>query len=149
MNNVIRYERDPFESLLRLQDEVNRALNPRAAQPREHVSQRVWAPTVDVFEDSDKIVIKADLPGIRQEDIDIEMTGDTLTLKGERKFEDEEKRDGYVRVERQYGAFQRSFTIGIPVESANVSATYRNGILELTIPKAEATKPKKVQVNVE
>ena len=143
--NTPRYDRDPFDTFLRLQD----VFSPRAAQPREHVSARVWSPTVDVFEDAGAIVIKADLPGVKQEDIDIEMNGDTLTIRGERKFEDEARRDNYVRVERQYGAFQRAFTIGTPVEPEGVKATYRNGVLELTIPKAEAGKPKKVQVSAE
>jgi HSP20 family protein len=140
---------DPLESFLRLQDELARSLNPRAAQPREHVSSHIWSPAVDVYEDSDAIVIKADLPGMSQSDIDIEMNNDTLTIKGERKFEDEARRENYVRIERQYGAFQRSFTIGIPIEAEKVKATYRNGILELSIPKAEITKPKKVQVSAE
>ncbi|HLK55663.1 MAG TPA: Hsp20/alpha crystallin family protein [Chthonomonadaceae bacterium] len=144
--NLLRYDRDPFDTLMRLQD----VFTPRAAQqPREHVSSRVWSPTVDVYEDGNAIVIKADLPGMKQEDIDIEMNGDVLTIRGERKFEDEEHRDNYVRVERQYGAFQRSFTIGVPIEAEQVKATYRSGILELTIPKAVAVKPKKVQVSTE
>jgi HSP20 family protein len=147
MSNL-RYERDPLESFLRLQDDLARSLNPRAAHPREHVSSRVWSPLVDVSEDNDAIVIKVDLPGVEQKEIDIEMTGDTLTIKGERKFADEANRDKYVRIERQYGAFQRSFTIGIPIEPDKVKATYRDGILELTIPKAEITKPRKVQVTV-
>jgi len=148
MNNA-RFDRDPFEALMRLPDDMLRSLNPRAASPREHVSSRVWSPPVDVYEDQDVIVIQAELPGMKQEDIDIEMTGETLTIRGERKFEDEQRRDRYVRIERQYGAFQRSFTIGIPIEENKVKATYRNGILEVTLPKAEVTKPKKVQVAVE
>ena len=140
--NTSRYDRDPFDTLLRLQD----AFSPRPAQPREHVSSRVWSPMVDVYEDGNAIVIKADIPGMKQEDIDIEMESDLLTIRGERKFEDEARRDSYVRVERQYGTFQRTFTIGVPIEADKVSATYRHGILELTIPKAEVTKPKKVQV---
>ena len=144
-----RYERDPLGSLMRLQDEMLRTLNPRAAQPKEHVSANVWSPTVDVYEDQENIIIRADLPGVQQEDIDIELNGEVLTLRGERKFEDEQRRDNYVRIERQYGSFQRSFSIGIPVDEAKVRATYRNGILELTIPKAEAVKPKKVQVSLE
>jgi HSP20 family protein len=147
--NYLRYDRDPFEALMRLQDDFNSQLNPRAGQPREHVSTRVWSPTVDVYEDKDAIVIKADLPGVKQDDIDIELNGETLTIRGERKFEDEERRENYVRIERQYGTFQRSFTIGIPVEGDQVRATFRNGILELTIPKAESNKPKKVQVITE
>lgn len=148
----MRYERDPFEAFLRglqFQDDQARNFHPRGTQPREHVSSQVWSPAVDVYEDHDAIVIKADLPGMKQEEIDIEMTGDILTIRGERKFEDEARREKYVRVERQYGPFQRSFTIGIPIETNKVKATYRNGILELTIPKAEVTKPKKVQVSVE
>lgn len=147
--NYSQFERDPLGSLIRLQDEMLRALNPRLAQPREHVSANVWSPSVDVYEDQDNIVIRVDLPGVKQEDIDVQLNGDVLTIRGERKFEDEQRRDNYVRIERQYGAFQRSFTIGVPVEEEKVRATYRNGILELTIPKAEAVKPKKVQVSVE
>lgn len=147
--NITRYDRDPLESFLRLQEDLARTLGARQAQPREHVSSRVWNPLVDVYEDANAIVIKADLPGLSQEQIDVELNEDTLTIRGERKFEDEENRDKYVRVERQYGAFQRSFTIGVPIEESRVSATYRNGILELTLPKAEITKPKKVQVSVE
>lgn len=147
--NYRRLEQDPFEALMRLQDDFSRSLNPRAGQAREHVSTRIWSPTVDVYEDQDAIVIKADLPGVKQDDIDVELNGEILTIRGERKFEDEERRENYVRVERQYGAFQRSFTIGIPVEGEKVRATFRNGILELTIPKAEVNKPKKVQVITE
>lgn len=144
-----RFDRDPLETMMRLQDDFARALNPRSAQPREHVSSRVWSPSVDIFEDSDVIVIRADLPGIKQEEIDIEMNGDTLTIRGERKFDDEAHRDSYIRVERQYGEFQRSFTIGIPIEADRVKASYRNGMLELSIPKAEVSKPKKVLVSTE
>jgi HSP20 family protein len=144
--NYVRYDHDPFDALMRLQDDLSRATNPRAAQPREHVSSRIWSPVVDVYEDSDAIVIKVDLPGMKQEEIDIEMNNETLTIKGERKFDDEERRDKYVRVERQYGVFQRSFTIGIPIETDKIKAVYKNGILELTLPKAEVTKPRKVQV---
>jgi len=144
--NYARTEHDPFETLLRFQDDLSRAIGPRNGQPREHVSSRVWSPTVDVYEDTDAIIIKTDLPGVSQDEIDIEMNNDTLTIRGERKFEDEEKREKYVRVERQYGAFQRSFTIGVPVEPDKIKAVYKNGILELTLPKAEITKPRKVQV---
>ena len=141
-----RTDHDPFETLLRFQDDLSRAIGPRTAPPREHVSSRIWSPTVDVYEDSDAIVIKADLPGVNQDEIDVEMNNDTLTIRGERKFEDEARRESYVRVERQYGAFQRSFTIGVAVEPDKIKAVYKNGILELTLPKAEITKPRKVQV---
>ena len=144
--NYARTDHDPFDTLLRFQDDLSRAIGNRGSQQREHVSTRVWSPVVDVYEDGDAIVIKTDLPGVNQDEIDIEMNNDTLTIRGERKFDDEARRENYVRVERQYGAFQRSFTIGIPVEPDKIKAVYRNGILELTLPKAEITKPRKVQV---
>jgi HSP20 family protein len=146
MANIVRF--DPFEDLTRLQREVNRLFedNTRSGRGTEPASTRTWAPAVDIFEDKDEIVVKAELPGLKQEDIDIELTGDTLTLKGERKFEDTQRRDNYVRVERAYGAFQRAFTIGVPVQHDGVTATYKDGVLEVHLPKSEATKPKKVQV---
>jgi len=144
--NYTRTDQDPFETLMRFQDDLSRAIGQRNAQPREHVSTRVWSPLVDVYEDADVIVIKTDLPGVGQDEIDIEMNNDMLTIRGERKFDDEARRDKYVRVERQYGAFQRTFTIGIPVEPDKIKAVFKNGILELTLPKAEITKPRKVQV---
>ena len=120
-----------------------------AGQTPQHVSSKIWSPPVDVYEDQDSIVIKIDLPGMSQEDIDIELNNDNLTIKGERKFGDDEHREKYVRIERQYGMFQRTFTIGIPVESDKVKAKFRNGILELMLPKSEGVKPKKVQVVTE
>ncbi len=144
--NFTRTEQDPFDTLMRFQDDLSRAIGTRNAQPREHVSTRVWSPLVDVFEDADAIVIRTDLPGMNQDDIDIEMNNDMLTIRGERKFDDEARRDRYVRVERQYGAFQRTFTIEIPVEPDKIKAVFKNGILELTLPKAEITKPRKVHV---
>ncbi len=141
---------DPFRDLEALQEDVNRLFQESMAKPRrEAPAARVWAPPVDVVEDQDKILVKAELPGMKREDIDIELSGDTLTIRGERKFENEEKKDNYVRVERTYGRFQRTFTIGVPVKSDEVRAAYRDGILEVSIPKSEETKPKKVDVSVE
>jgi len=147
--NSARFDNDLLAALLRTPGDLNRVLNPRSNGPGEHVSANVWSPPVDIYEDQDAIVIKVDLPGIKQEEIDIEMTDETLTIRGERQFDDEARRENYVRVERQYGKFQRSFTIGLPIQADKVRAGYRNGILELTLPKAEAIKPKKVQVSVE
>lgn len=152
---LLRFERDPFAGLTRLQDEMNRLfenyspLAGRRPGGQEHVSARVWQPLADVYEDQDSIVLRFDLPGLKQEDIDIEMTGDTLTVKGERKFEDEQRRNNYVRVERAYGQFQRTFTVGVPIQQDAVKAAYKNGVLEVTLPKAEEVKPKKVQVSAQ
>ncbi|MBP6965569.1 MAG: Hsp20/alpha crystallin family protein [Armatimonadetes bacterium] len=141
---------DPFRDLESLQEDVNRLFQESMARPRrEAPAARVWAPPVDVVEDDDKIVVKAELPGMKREDIDIELSGEQLTIRGERKFESEEKKDNYVRIERAYGQFQRTFTIGVPVKSDQVKAAYKDGILEVTIPKSEEIKPKKVDVTVE
>ena len=151
MANIVRF--DPFEDMARLQREVNRLFDDGArSQSRggaELASARTWAPAVDIFEDRQEIVVSAELPGMRQEDIDIELTGDTLTLRGERKFDETHRKDSYVRVERAYGHFQRSFTIGVPVQPEAVKATYRDGLLEIHLPKSEETRPKKVQVTAE
>ncbi|BDI33247.1 molecular chaperone [Capsulimonas corticalis] len=147
MANIVRF--DPFEDLNRLQREVNRLFedNSRSGRGTETAAARTWAPSVDILEDGNEIVVIADLPGLRQEDIDIELTGETLTIKGERKFEDTQRKDRYVRVERSYGTFQRSFTIVAPVQHDGVKASYKDGILEVHLPKSEETKPKKVQVS--
>jgi len=149
--NIVRF--DPFEDMGRLQREVNRLFEDNSRSTgrngAELASTPTWAPAVDIFEDREEIVVKAELPGLKQQDIDIELTGDTLTLKGERKFEDTQRKDNYVRVERAYGSFHRSFTIGVPVKHDSVRASYRDGLLEIHLPKSEETKPKKVLVTAE
>lgn len=140
----------PFRDLESLQEGVNKLFQERFVKPaKETTAQRLWVPVVDVIEDDEKIVVRAELAGMKKEDIDIELTGDTLTIKGERKFENEENKKSFVRVERVYGQFQRSFTIGIPVKSDEVKASYRDGILEIAIPKSEEVKRNKVEITVE
>ena len=156
---IVRF--DPFRELDRLQNEVNRLFegyNSNADVPapaRQNsggnssaLMTRAWAPVVDIAETQNEVVLRAELPGLKQDDIDIELTGDTLTLRGERKFENEERKDNFVRVERSYGRFQRSFTLGVPVQNDQVAATYRDGVLEIHLPKSEQTRPRKVQVSV-
>jgi HSP20 family protein len=146
--NIVRWS--PFREIEALQENVNRLFQEQAAGSSQLApSMRAWAPAVDVIEDEEKILIKAELPGLRKEDIDIELTGDTLTIKGERKSESEEKKENFVRVERAYGQFVRSFTIGVPVKAGEIAANYKDGILEVMIPKAEEVKPKKVAVHVD
>ncbi|HEY3298687.1 MAG TPA: Hsp20/alpha crystallin family protein [Armatimonadota bacterium] len=145
--NIVRW--DPFRDLEALQENVNRLFQEQIGPKREGALTRAWSPVVDVVEDQDKIVVKAELPGMKREDIDIELSGETLTIRGERKFEDQENKDNYVRVERTYGKFMRSFTIGVPIKAGEVKANYKDGILELTIPKAEEIRPKKVEVAVD
>lgn len=139
---------DPFRDLSVLQDRINRIFNETARGEGESTGGRTWAPVVDIMETGSDLVIRAEIPGMSRDDIDIEVTDESLTIKGDRKFDESEK-DNYLRVERPYGPFQRSFTIGVPVQADKVSAKYRDGILEVTVPKAEEVKPKKITINAE
>lgn len=132
---------DPFSSLKLFEDAVTRMLS-------EPHSGRPWSPAVDILETEGELVLKADLPDVRLEDIDIRVENQTLTVKGERRFEKEEKTKGYHRMERSYGTFVRSFAVPPTVESDRVSADYRNGVLTVTLPKKEAAKPRQVKVEV-
>ncbi len=146
--SILRW--DPFRELENLREDVNRLFQEALNRPgRGATTSRSWAPPVDVVEYEDKFVLRAELPGMSKEDMDVEMHGDTLTIRGERKFEQEEGKENYVRVERTYGKFQRSFTLNVPVKADEIKATYKDGILEVTVPKAEEIKPKKVEVAVE
>lgn len=136
---------DPFRDLSVLQDRINRIFSEATRGPAEAASARTWAPVVDILETDNDLIVRAELPGLKQQDIDIEVTDESLTVKGERKF-DEAAKDQYIRIERPYGPFQRSFTIGVPIQHDKVKATYRDGILEVVIPKAEEVKPKKIPI---
>jgi len=124
------------------QDAVNRMLS----EPR---SQRPWTPAVDILETDNELVVKADLPDVDMKDIQVEIENGTLTLKGERKFEKEEKETGYHRIERSYGSFARYFSLPDTVESDKVKADYKNGVLTVTLPKKEVAKPRAIKVQVE
>jgi HSP20 family protein len=105
-----------------------------------------WNPAVDIYEDGNNIVLKADIPGIDPENIDIRVEGNTLFLKGERKFEKETKQENFYRVERSYGAFSRSFTLPHTVQSDRIEASYKNGELKVVLPKREDAKPKQIKI---
>jgi len=140
---IVRW--DPFNDMVQFRDEVGRWFD---ALDKKKKGQKtaVWAPDVDIKETDSEIRIKADLPGMKKEDIDISVDEDQLVIKGERREEKEEKDKDYVRVERNYGSFYRSFNIGVPVKSDQVKASYKEGVLELVLPKAEAKKPKKIKI---
>lgn len=154
MSNIVRF--DPFRELDRLQNEVNRLFDGYTGPQTDGrasgaavspLSGRMWSPAVDIAENENELVLYAEVPGLKQADIDIELTGDTLTIRGERKFENDERKDNFLRVERSYGRFQRSFTLGVPIDADRVAASYRDGVLEIHLPKSETTKPRKVPVN--
>jgi HSP20 family protein len=132
---------DPFGSLRLFEDAVTRLMSePRTSRP--------WSPAVDIVETEDELIVKADLPDVRLEDIDVRVENGTLSLKGERKFEKELADKGYHRIERSYGSFMRSFSVPSSVDTEKVSADYKNGVLTVTLPKKEAAKPKQVKVAV-
>ena len=107
-----------------------------------------WAPAVDIYEQDGNIVLKAELPGVDPKAVDIRLENNTLTLRGERKLDQEVKEDNYHRVERSYGSFSRSFTLPTVVDQGNIKAEYRDGVLKLTLPKREEAKPRQIQINV-
>jgi len=110
--------------------------------------ERGWTPPLEVFEKEDKFTVKAELPGMKREEIDVSVTGDTLTIKGERKAESEVKEEDYYCCERSYGSFFRSIDLPSAVDSKMIEASYENGILEITLPKAAEIKPKKIDISV-
>jgi len=106
-----------------------------------------WAPAIEVFEKEDKFMVKAELPGTKEEDIDISVVGDTLTIKGERKAESEVKEEDYYCCERSYGSFSRSIAVPSNVDAKKIEATYEDGVLEVSLPKAPEVKPSKISVS--
>lgn len=107
-----------------------------------------WMPALDMIEKDDKFIVKAEVPGMKKEEIDVAVTGDTLTIKGERKTESEAKEEQYHLSERSYGSFFRSITIPSSVDATNIQAAYEDGVLEVTLPKAPEVKPKKIDVSI-
>ncbi|MGH9803891.1 MAG: Hsp20/alpha crystallin family protein [Candidatus Acidiferrales bacterium] len=117
--------------------------------PRKKVLEgTAWSPAVDILDMENEIVLRADLPGLDPKDVDIQVQNGTLTLRGERKFESDVKEDNFRRVERVYGSFIRSFSLPQSVDSEKVAAEYKNGVLELTLPKRPEAKPKQIKVAV-
>lgn len=142
---------DPFREMASLQERMNRIFSDfRARSPlgEEEITQGAWAPPVDIYETTESIVLEAELPGITKDDIVVEVKDNTLTLKGDKRFEREVKEENYHRVERSYGAFQRAFTLPSTVQQDKVKAKFRDGILEITLPKMEEAKPKQIKVDV-
>jgi len=146
MRTLARWE--PFRGATSLQDHVNRLFNDDFERRGEESSLTAWAPAVDIYETEHELVVKADLPEIDPKDLDIRVENNILTIRGERKFEKKVNEDNYLRVERAYGSFVRSFTLANTVNSDAIKADYQNGVLTLNIPKREEAKPKQIKVNV-
>lgn len=140
---------DPFRELAQLHDRLNRIYGEGIRRDDELMSRGDWMPPVDIFQnDKHEIVLKAELPGLRREDIDLTVENNTLTIRGERKHAHEVKEEQYHRIERLYGSFSRSFALPNSVDAGNVRAEYKDGILTVVLPAREEAKPKQVQVQV-
>ena len=146
MRTLARWE--PYRGVTTLQDQINRLFNDVFTRKGEESSLTAWAPSVDIYETEHELVVKADLPEVDPKDLDIRVENNILTIRGERKFEKKVNEENYLRVERAYGSFARSFTLANTVNSEAIKADYQNGVLTLSIPKREEAKPKQIKVNV-
>jgi HSP20 family protein len=135
---IIRW--DPFREMTQLQNRFDRLFDAVGGR------QESWLPAVDVFDTQDAVVLKAELAGMKPDDIQIEVEDNVLTIKGERKFEEKVDEERYYRVERRFGAFQRSLALPQGVKADQIEAAYDEGILTVTVPKAEQEKPKRIEV---
>ena len=139
----------PFRGASGLQEQINRLFNETFDRSSDEANLTPWAPAVDIFETEHNLVVKADLPDIKPEELDIRVENNILTIRGERKFEKSVNENNYLRVERAYGAFSRSFSLSNTVNAEAIQADYKNGVLTLSIPKREEAKPKQIKVRVE
>ena len=147
--NLVKWE--PFKDLLTFQFGLNRFFEDSFRGVRESngsLAAAAWSPAVDIYETANELVLKAELPGIDQKTIDVQVENNTLALRGERKLEKETKEENYHRVERSYGSFYRSFSLPSTVDQEKIRAEYNEGVLTLTLPKREETKPKQIKVAV-
>lgn len=145
MTYITRFQ--PFTEFATLQNQVNRLFQDFSRGSDELSTTGTFVPATDVYEDEHNITLKLEVPGVSEKDLDIRLENNTLTVRGERKFEKEEKEENFRRVERQYGTFVRSFTLPSTVDSDNINASYDKGVLSITMPKRAEAKPKQIQVN--
>jgi len=147
MRTMNRWEQ-PLRGATTLQEQINRVFGDMAGRTSEESNLTPWAPPVDIYETEHELVVKADLPEVNPQDLDIRVENNILTIRGERKFENKVNEENYLRVERAYGSFSRSFSLANSVKSDAIKADYQNGVLTLSIPKREEAKPKQIKVNV-
>jgi HSP20 family protein len=138
---------DPFREVVAMQSRLNSLLR----VPNEGdgpLTTAAFAPAVDIYEDDKKVMLKLEVPGIDEKDLDVSVENHTLTVKGERKFETEEKEENFHRIERRYGSFFRAFTLPSTVDTENVAASYNAGVLKLELKKKPEAQPKQIKINV-
>lgn len=140
---------DPFREMTNLQSTLSRILNQENAQSGDDLmTSGTFIPPVDIYEDENHFKLHFEVPGMNEKDIDIRLENNTLTLRGERKFESEQKEENFRRVERRYGTFTRSFTLPNSIDPERVSASYDNGVLTVQLAKKAEAKPKQIKVNI-
>lgn len=142
---VLRWS--PFRDMLGFRDEIDLAFDnffPRTGE--RSTLETAWAPTVDIYETKDEVIIDAEIPGMKQSDISVSISDNILTIKGEKKQEKEVKEENFHRVERVYGMFSRSFTLPVGIKEENIKAVYKDGVLKISLPKAEEKKPKPITI---
>jgi len=135
----------PIREMASLQDRVNSLFQDFAGDGQQ-VTAASFAPAVDVFENGEKLVLKLDIPGIKEEDLDIRVENQTLSVRGERKFESEEKEENFHRIERHYGSFYRSFSLPTTVDTENVDASYNAGVLKIELKKKASAQPRQIKI---
>lgn len=144
--------RSPLEGVAVLQNRLNSIFNDFTSSngelQNESLSAGNFIPPVDIYEDANRLVLKLEVPGIPQEELQINLENQTLTVKGERKLVNEEKEENFHRIERRYGSFVRSFTLPATIDTESAQATYENGVLSITLQKKEAAKPKQVKIEI-
>jgi HSP20 family protein len=145
MTMISRWE--PFRDMASLQSRLNQLFND-AARGTDELTTTGFVPPVDIYEDEHNVTLKLEVPGVEEKDLDVRVENNTLTVRGERKFEQEEKEENFHRIERRYGAFTRSFTLPNTVDSEQVDASYTNGVLEIRLAKKAEAKPKQIKVSI-
>jgi HSP20 family protein len=140
---------EPFREMTDIQHEVNRLFDSFFGRPAmTPAAERMWVPASDMRETKDDLYVTLEVPGVRDKDVQVTITGDVLTVKGERKWEKELEDDSYHRVERVYGKFERTVPLPVAVQADKVKASYRDGVLEIKLPKAEEVKPKEIKIDI-
>jgi HSP20 family protein len=139
---------DPFRDVVALQNRVNSIFRDFNEGGDNALTTASFVPAVDIYEDPQKVVLKLEVPGIEEKDLDVRVENNTLTVKGERKFEKEEKEENFHRIERRYGSFYRAFTLPSTVDTESVQANYTAGVLKLELKKKAEAQPKQIKVNV-
>jgi HSP20 family protein len=139
---------DPFREVVALQNRMNSLFGNLNNETENPLTTASFVPAVDVYEDEKKVVLKLEVPGIEEKDLDVSVENHTLTVKGERKFEKEEKEENFHRIERRYGSFYRAFSLPTTVDTENVAAKYEAGVLKLELAKKPEAQPKQIKVNV-